>query len=490
MKTGHAPADYEYSTLTLDVFRFGFESTGALGFTNEYSGLAAQSAHYIGFAEPSMHVHIHNLPLLEIMMKTHSTRSFSAYVGIDWADKKHDFCIQVADQEQREFGTFDHTPEAISLWANALHDRFGGPIAICLELSKGPLVYALQRCQFLEIFPVHPSTLAKYREAFVPSRAKDDPTDAEIALEILLRHPDKLDPIQLQSEPMRILSRLVEERRSLVNDVIGITNRLTNALKQYYPQALDWFEHKDTLIFCDFLSRWPTLKQVKLARQSTLESFFHQHNVRRAHLIERRIQGIRSATALTEDEAVIRPYQMVVQAMVEQLRALLQAIDHFDNEIDKVAKGLPDYELFAALPGAGHILAPRLLVAFGEDRDRYANASQIQRYSGVAPVLERSGNKCWVHWRIACPTFLRQTFVEWAGSTIPRSFWAGAYYQQQRNKGSSHRVAVRALAFKWIRILYRCWESRTPYDESIYLKSLRRRGSPLLENISANVKMT
>jgi hypothetical protein len=92
--------------------------------------------------------------------------------------------------------------------------------------------------------------------------------------------------------------------------------------------------------------------------------------------------------------------------------------------------------------------------------------------------------------RIACPTFLRQTFVEWAGSTIPRSFWAGAYYKQQRNKGCSHRVAVRALAFKWIRILYRCWQAKTPYDESIYLKSLRRRGCPLLANLSDDAKIT
>jgi transposase len=181
---------------------------------------------------------------------------------------------------------------------------------------------------------------------------------------------------------------------------------------------------------------------------------------------------------------------MLVQALVEQLRALLLAIDRFDAEIDAVAKSLPDYDLFAALPGAGPIQAPRLLVAFGEDRERYTNAAQIQSYSGVAPVVERSGNKCWVHWRFACPTFLRQTFVEWAGSTIPRSYWAGAYYQQQRNKGCSHRVAVRALAFKWMRILYRCWKTRTPYDESVYLNALRRRGSPLLANYSESANIT
>jgi transposase len=411
-----------------------------------------------------------------------------AFVGIDWADTKHDFCIQAAGSDQHEFDTRDHSPEAIAKWAYSLQDRFGGPIAICLELAKGPLVYALQRFEFLLLFPVHPSTLAKYREAFVPSHAKDDPTDAEMALDILLRHPEKLQPLKLQSIAMRTLATLVEERRSLAGDVNRITNRLVSALKQYYPQVLDWFEHRDTLIFCGFLSRWRTLKHVKRARRSTPESFFHLHNVRRAYLVEERIQGIRAATALTEDESVIRPNQMVVQAKVEQLRALLQSIDHFDAEIDAVGKSLPDYDLFAALQGAGHILAPRLLVAFGEDRDRYTNAAQIQSYSGVAPVIERSGNKCWVHWRIACPTFLRQTFVEWVGSTIPRSFWAGAYYQQQRQKGCSHRVVVGALAFKWIRIIYRCWKTRTLYDESVYLKALKLRGSPLLANVSESAK--
>jgi len=449
--------------------------------SNRLSILASQNS--------GMHVRICNLPLSEVIMKPQSNPSFTACVGIDWADKKHDFCLQAAGSDQRVFGTIDHSPESIMQWLCSLHERFGGPIAICLELAKGPLVYVLQRYDFIVIFPVHPSTLAKYRDAFVPSHAKDDPTDAEMALDIMLRHPDKLQPLKLQSVAMRTLTALVEERRDLIDSVVGLTNRLTSNLKQYYPQALDWFEHRDTLIFCDFLSHWPTLKHVKRARRSTLESFFREHKANRTYLVEERIQGIRAATALTEDESVIRPNQMAVQAMVEQLRVLLQAIGRFDAEIDAVGKAMPDYGLFAALPGAGHILAPRLLVAFGEDRDRYTNAAQIQSYSGVAPVVERSGNKCWVHWRIACPTFLRQTFVEWAGSTIPRSYWAEAYYRQQRAKGCSHRVAVRALAFKWIRIIYRCWKTRTPYDESVYLKSLKRRGSPLLASVAEAAKM-
>jgi transposase len=392
--------------------------------------------------------------------------------------------LQGAGSQQREFGVVAHRPEAIEYWARTLYQRFGGPIAVCLEIAKGPLVHALQRYPFMVLFPVNPAMIAKYREAFVPSRAKDDPTDAEIALELLLRHREKLQAFTPQSAAMRALTTLVEQRRHLVGDKTRITNRLCSTLKEYFPQALDWFEDRDTVLFCDFLQRWPNLKHVKRARQATLRSFFCEHNMRRSELIEERLRGIRSATALTDDVAVIGPHQLLVQALVSQLRVTLQAIDQFDAEITDLAQRLPDYALFAALPGAGAILAPRLLVAFGEQRERYASAAQLQQYAGVAPVLERSGNKCWVHWRMACPTFLRQTFVEWAGSTIPRSFWANAYYQRQRDKGCSHHAALRALAYKWIRIVYRCWQTRTAYDESAYLLALKRRGSPLIAAVS------
>ena len=417
-------------------------------------------------------------------MKLLTEQPFTVLVGVDWSDKKHDFCLQGAGSQQRELGVVAHRPEAIEHWARALYRRFGGPIAVCLEIAKGPLVHALQRYEFIVLFPVNPAMLAKYREAFVPSRAKDDPTDAEIALELLVRHREKLQALKPQSAAMRTLTTLVELRRNLVGDKTRITNRLCSTLKEYFPQALDWFEHRDTVLFCDFLQRWPSLKHVKRARQATLRSFFCAHNMRRTELLEERIRGIRSASALTNDGTVIGPHQLLVQALVSQLRVTLQAIDGFDAEITQVAQRLPDYALFAALPGAGAILAPRLLVAFGEQRERYGSAAELQQYAGVAPVLERSGNKCWVHWRMACPTFLRQTFVEWAGSTIPRSFWASAYYQRQRDKGSAHQAALRALAYKWIRIVYRCWQTRTPYDESVYLNALKRRGSPLIANLA------
>jgi transposase len=424
-------------------------------------------------------------------MEPQINHTYAACIGIDWADQKHDVCLQVAGADAREFSVLAHRPAAIAEWALSLKQRFQGqPIAVCLEIARGPLVYALQKYDFFVLYPVNPSTVAKYRQAFTPSNAKDDPSDAMLQLELLMQHRDKLKPLRPQGVEMRTLQCLVEQRRGLVNDRVRVTNQLTYALKQYYPQVLEWFKEKDTKVFCDFLERWPTLKQARQARKATLETFFREHNVRYPNVIEARVAAIKSATALTDDTSVILPYRILVQALVGQLRALLDAIERFDAQIAAFAGTLPDYALFQALPGAGPIYAPRLLAAFGEQRERYQNAAEIQKYAGVAPVTERSGKKCWIHWRLQCPKFLRQTFVEWAAETIPRSFWAGAYYRQQRDKGCSHQAAIRALAFKWIRILYRCWQTRTPYDESAYLNSLRRRGSPLLNSMGEAAKST
>ncbi len=405
---------------------------------------------------------------------------YSVYVGIDWADSKHDVCIQSKFSDEREFAVIRHRTEAIDAWVKSLYQRYGGCIAVAVELTKGPIVSALQKYDFIDIYPVNPASLAKYREAFQPSRAKDDPTDAELAVDMLLRHPEHFKVLKPQSTQMRSLTTLVEQRRCLVSERIRITNRLRSALKQYYPQVLEWFDHIDTPLFCAFVKRWPTLSQAKRARTNTLRRFFHDHHMYREAVVESRRQAIHAASPLTLDEAVIVPYRMQVLVLVEQLELMLRAIGQFDDEIAKLASQHPDYALFQPLPGAGPSLTPRLMVAFGEQRERFSSAGDVQKLSGIAPVTERSGQKHWVHWRLQCPTFMRQTFVEWAAQTINKSYWAGIYYRQQRDKGATYQAAVRSLAFKWIRILYRCWQTGVAYDESRYLKTLERRGSPLV----------
>jgi hypothetical protein len=196
-----------------------------------------------------------------------SDLDFAAFIGIDWADKKHDVCLFNPDTGEPEYSVLPHRPTEITAWAHALRARFAGrKIAVCLELSQGPIVSALLEHDIFVLFPVNPSTLAKYRQAFSPSRAKDDPTDARIALDLLLRHRDKLSVLEPDSAALRTLRRLVFLRRELVDDRVRLTNRITSSLKQYFPQILSWFRDKHTAVFIDFLQRWPTLQAAQRAR--------------------------------------------------------------------------------------------------------------------------------------------------------------------------------------------------------------------------------
>ena len=126
-------------------------------------------------------------------------------------------------------------------------------------------------------------------------------------------------------------------------------------------------------------------------------------------------------------------------------------------------------------------LFPRLIAAFGSDRSRYSSAAEVQCYSGIAPVTRRSGKTLHVSSRYACPKFLKQTFHEFADHARKWSRWSAAYYRQKREAGCKHQAAVRALAFKWIRIMFRLWKTHSTYDETRYIQQLKQTNSPLVK---------
>jgi len=415
-------------------------------------------------------------------MKAFAVEDFAALIGIDWADKKHDVCEHLNHSNEHQYSVISSKPEAIHQWASELASRYPNQkIAVACELQKGPLIYALSKYKHIVTFPINPSSVAKYRKVFSPSGAKNDPTDAFIQVEMLRLFMDKLRALEPESCSVRALAQIVENRRNLVQDRVDITNKITSSLKNYFPQVIDWFIEKDTAIFCDFLSRWPSLKEAKKARKQSLMIFFNQHNSRNPRLNETRINAIKEAVLLTEDEGVVAPNKLYIEALVPQLKVLNESIVTFEKAIKQYYKAQRDKAIFDSFPGSGPQLSPRLFVAFGTNRERYKEATELQKYGGIAPVTEQSGKKQWIHWRYSCPTFLRQTFVEWAGQTVRYSFWARAYYEQQQAKGKPRNTIIRSLAFKWIRIAFRCWQTRTPYSESKYLEALKRRGSPLLK---------
>ena len=407
-----------------------------------------------------------------------------ACIGLDWADRRHVICLQATGCPEAESLQLEQKPDALHEWIAQQRVRFqGGKVGIAIEQTRGAVIHALMMYDFLELYPINPKALARFREAFRVSGAKDDPSDAELLMDMLRLHRNRLRAWLPDTVETRRLQILAEYRRKFVNNRIRHTNRITSLLKMYFPQALDWAGELGTMQSCDFLQKWPTLTAIQQTRPAQLRKFYLDHHSRNLALIEERLAQIRTARSLTDDPAIVETLSLAVQAEAAQLRPVIEWIPRYDHIIAQQFALHPEHELFESFPGAGPVYAPRLLIALGTDRSRWASAADLQSHSGIAPVTEQSGNSCWVHRRLACSNFIRQTFHEFAAQSIRWSTWARAYYDQMRDRGLRHPAAVRALAFKWIRIIYRCWKDRLPYDEQIYLKALREKRSPIADKL-------
>ena len=407
---------------------------------------------------------------------------FAGFIGLDWGDASHAVALAGSDGRLLQQSTLIHSAEDLRAWLETLEKRFGGrAVALAIETSKGPLIHVFSEAPWLVVYPIHPATSARMRKAFAPSGAKDDQPDALVLLDLVIHHRHKLRPLLLDDGPTRLLGRLCELRRKSVDRRTQLTNAMRAVLKEYFPQALQLVgEVLWSPLALDFLTRWPDLLGLKAARPAAVKRFYYAHNVRRPQAIQERLELIARAIALTTDEAIVKVGVRQLQRLVEELRVLQKHILEDDKEIAALFKEHPDAPLFRELPGAGAALAPRLLAGFGTDRTRYQTASEFLRYSGVAPVKEKSGGRVWIHWRWNAPRFLRQSLIEWAGQSILYCAWAREFYQQQKAKGKRHWMTLRALAFKWVRILWKCWTSRQPYEEARYLEALRKRKSSLL----------
>jgi len=407
---------------------------------------------------------------------------FDLVIGLDRSDKKADLCLIFTATGQRRSQTIDTAPEALWEWLLQLRQQHPqARVAICLEQPAVHLIAFLEAYEWITLFPINPITLQKYREAFVTSRAKDDTKDADFLADLLLIHYAKLQPWAPEDSQTRAVQQLVFHRRSVVDERTALTNRLQALLKQYFPQALVLCgEDLWRPLATRFLLKWSSLQTVQKVKPATLKSFYHVNGSRSATLLQLRLALVQKAVPVTDEKALIDSFTLRVELICRQLQLTTQTIADYEKQIAQAYVLHPDREIFASLPGAGPTLGPRLLASMGSQRERFEASTQLQRYTGIAPVTKQSGGSCYIHRRYLCPKFHKQSFHEYAKESILWSRWAAAYYLQQRNDGSPHHTAVRALAYKWQRIIWRCWQDRKPYDERIYEAALKKHGSPIV----------
>jgi transposase len=403
-------------------------------------------------------------------------------VGLDRSDRKADLHFINTTTAETRSETLASSPENLRQWLLDLRQRHPkASVGICLEQPAGHLIPFLETYDWITLYPINPISLQKYRETFVTSRAKDDGKDAQFLADLLLNHPHKLKAWRPQDSQTRLLQQLVAHRRAVVDERTALTNRLQALLKAYFPQALElcgadlWRP-----LATGFLLKWTTLMAVQKAKAAELKEFYYLHGSRSQKLIDQRLKLVEQAVPVSDEPALNQSFSLRVQLVCRQLQDVVCTVKEYEKQIAQCFAQHPDREIFASLPGAGPVLAPRLLAAMGAERERFDSATNLQRYTGIAPVTKQSGRMRYVHRRYLCPKFERQSFHEFAKESVLWSRWAAAYYLSQRSKSKPHHTAVRALAFKWQRIIWRCWQSRTPYKEEVYEAALRKGGSKLL----------
>jgi transposase len=412
---------------------------------------------------------------------------FAAFAAIDWAAQEHVVASVPAAGGRIELSKLKNTPEAVELWAASLRQRFdGAPVAIAIEQKRGAVIYMLSKYDHLLLYPVPPTMSSSYRRAFFPSGAKDDAGDTLLLLDLLRHHRDRLSPLQQDTPETRLLRFLTEDRRRLVEQKVSVVQQLTDCLAQYFPQLRAWFAPLDTPLPQALLERWPSLPHLQRSHPGTLKRFLAEHRSWDDDRITEQIALIYAAVPATRDEVVLQACSRKTAACLSQLRVLRDQIAGYDQRIAAVTADHPDAPIFSSLPGAGAALVPRLIAACGTDRKQWPHSADLQRFSGIAPILVRSGNCSRVAMRRACPKFVRQTFHEFATHSVRFCPWAKLLYEHHlKGDNKNHHSAVRAVAFQWIRIIHRCWVNREPYDERIFLAAQRRRNSPFASNDAA-----
>lgn len=408
------------------------------------------------------------------------------YIGIDRSDQFIDTHILDGQGRFVSQSCILSAPEALMPWVQSIQLQLpkGAIAALCIEQPCANLNGFLRQFPFLQLYLINPIILKNYRETFNLSKAKDDKKDALHLAKLIYEKHDLITPWTAPDDSSAKLDILSKKRRQLVEARSGVSNRLTQLLKDYYPQALSLTGRSfHTRVACDFLQKWPTLQSAKRARPHTVRKFYISHSSSRPKLNETRLEIIAQAVPLTNDPATLETYAELTQAYAQQLTTLNTGIKRFEDLISETLSEHPDTHIFRSLPSAGDIFCARLISFFGADRTRYPSALDVQNASGIAPVTKQSGTIHHVQRRYACSKFWRQTFVEWAGLSVIRSRWAKAFYQQQKAKGNRHHVILRSLAYKWIRIIHRCWQDQKPYCEEKYLGALKTAGSPLCHRI-------
>jgi len=403
------------------------------------------------------------------------------WAGIDWGDKTHSLAIVDARGNLVARHDFAHSAEGLDDIADTLTRH--APIAgVAIEKNRHLVIDKLLEAAFT-VYPINPKVSKRWRECLSVDPPKSDAGDGIHLADGLRLYQDKLTALHPDDPLTRELRVLCHDECGFIKDRTATANRLKACLKEYHPEALGWFHDFTKPTAADFVLAFPTPEALRAASEDKLRKFLCSHHIGLSPIWKSRLASRTTAARWPSDPATVAAKSRQAIALAKQLRTLGAILTDYRKQIEELYAQHPDSHLFSSLPGAGAKLAPRLVTHIGADRTRYSDATGLQALSGTVPVTKKSGDGGGPKFRWACQKGFRNTLFLFAFQSITRSAWARAYYDRARERGKSHPEALRGLGAKWLKIIYRMWAERKPYDERLYIAALSRYGSPLIPRI-------
>jgi transposase len=277
------------------------------------------------------------------------------------------------------------------------------------------------------------------------------------------------------------LRMLCRDELALIEERTALVNQLRTALKEYYPVVLKAFEDWSPPSSWSFVQRFPTPAVLAKAGKRQWEKFMHAHRLYRPETAPQRLALFAQALEFTAGDSITAAKSRLAQTRVRQLLLLQQELDAYREKIETLFASHPDHDLFGSLPGAGAKLAPRLLAEIGQERTAFESAQALQCYAGSAPISFQSGQLNKTRMRRGCNTTLRATVHLWADLSRKQCSWAQVYYKAARDRGKTHACALRCLGQRWLKILWKMWQTRTCYDAELHAQNQLAHGSWLLQ---------
>lgn len=400
------------------------------------------------------------------------------FIGIDWASRVHDAAL--LDDEGRVVTQWRFSHDAGGV--RDLLDRLaalGGPEQVLLAMESGvPLLLDQLLGAGYTIYTINPKQADRYRDRHTPAGAKDDRLDAVVLADAIRTDRHRMEPLERDSELAEEIRLRDRARSRMLSHRTRLTNQLRQVLGRYFPALVELGREMHDPFLLALLRAYPTPEAAQGGRRPRLERLLKAHRIRAitANELAHRLR----APALRAPGYVIDACRDEALDLAAQLELLNGQIEAAEQGLDELLERHPNRELLLTLPGLGSRLSVRVVAELGDRRDRYADRSIAQAFSGTAPVTRRSGKRgvYSISMRKGCNRTLQAALFTMARCSLAAGGWARAYYDHARARGKSHAAAVRALSNKWTKILAAVLRTREPYDEARHTARLKERGVP------------